>query len=110
MEYRFINRYGNEILFIREGDSFEMKGGDYYRYLFNVDDEGNFLNYDAIDPSGGPYVSVGMDMGYIHKDLKGANILVDSDGTVHHFVTKKVKLSDFGCSKLIEKTLSSVND
>jgi hypothetical protein len=71
MEYRFINRYGNEILFIREGDSFEMKGGDYYRYLFNVDDEGNFLNYDAIDPSGGPYVSVGMDMGYIHKDLKG---------------------------------------
>ena len=21
-----------------------MKGGDYYRYLFNVDDEGNFLN------------------------------------------------------------------
>lgn len=71
MEYRFINRYGNEILFIREGDSFEMKGGDYYRYLFNVDDEGNFLNYDAIDPSGGPFISVGMDMEYIHNDLKG---------------------------------------
>lgn len=71
MEYKFINRYGNEILFIREGDTFEMKGGDYYRYLFNVDDEGNFLNYDAIDPSGGPYISVGMDMGYIHEDLKG---------------------------------------
>lgn len=71
MEYKFINRYGNEILFIREGDSFEMKGGDYYRYLFNVDDEGNFLNYDAIDPSGGPFINVGMDMEYIHKDLKG---------------------------------------
>jgi len=71
LEYRFINRYSNEILFIREGDSFEMKGGDYYRYLFNVDDEGNFLNYDAIDPSGGPYISVGMDMEYIHEDLKG---------------------------------------
>jgi hypothetical protein len=71
MEYKFINRYGNEILFIREGDSFEMKGGDYYRYLFNVDDEGNFLNYNAIDPSGGPFISVGMDMEYVHEDLKG---------------------------------------
>ena len=71
MEYKFINRYGNEILFIKEGDSFEMKGGDFYRYLFNVDDEGKFLNYNAIDPSGGPYISVGMDMEYIHKDLKG---------------------------------------
>ena len=48
-----------------------MKGGDYYRYLYNVDDEGNFLNYNAIDPSGGPYISVGMDMEYIDKDLKG---------------------------------------
>ena len=71
MEYKFINRYGNEILFIKEGDTFEMKGGDYYRYLFNVGKEGNFLNYDAIDPSGGPYISVGMDMEYIHEDLKG---------------------------------------
>ena len=26
---------------------------------------------DAIDPSGGPYISVGMDMEYIHEDLKG---------------------------------------
>lgn len=71
MEYKFINRYSNEILFIKEGDTFEMKGGDYYRYLYNVDDEGNFLNYNAIDPSGGPYISVGMDMEYIDKDLKG---------------------------------------
>lgn len=71
MEYKFINRYGNEILFIKEGNTFEMKGGDYYRYLFNVDNEGNFSSYEAIDPSGGPYVSVGMDMEYIHEDLKG---------------------------------------
>ena len=71
MEYKFINRYGNEILFLREGNSFEMKGGDYYRYLFNVDDEGNFLNYEAVDPSGGPYISVGMDMEYIDDSLKG---------------------------------------
>jgi mitogen-activated protein kinase kinase kinase len=35
----------------------------------------------------------------VHKDLKGANILLNHNGTV--------KLTDFGCSKKIEKTLSS---
>lgn len=35
----------------------------------------------------------------IHKDIKGANTLVDGDGTV--------KLADFGCSTQIEKTLSN---
>jgi hypothetical protein len=71
MEYKFINRYGDEITFIKEGDEIEMKGGDYYRYLFDVDGDGNFVAYNAIDPSGGPFVNVGMDMGYIHEDLKG---------------------------------------
>jgi hypothetical protein len=93
MEYKFINRYGNEILFIKEGDSFEMKGGNYYRYLFNVDEEGKFLNYDAIDPSGGPFISVGMDMEYIHNDLKGLVIeSIERNGEKEEKIILKTKL------------------
>ena len=35
----------------------------------------------------------------VHCDLKGANVLVDE-------VTQKVKLTDFGCSKLFESSIS----
>ena len=76
MEYNFKNRYNENISFIGEGETFEMKGGEYYRYLFNVDKDGNFESYHAVDPSGGPFIGVGMDMGYIHDDLKG--LMVES--------------------------------
>lgn len=65
--YQVTNRYGKPIKFIRSGDDLVMKGGEYYRYLFSDDGSGYF----AVDPSGGPFVNVGMDMGSLHKKLNG---------------------------------------
>ena len=75
MEYNFKNRHDENISFIGEGESFEMKGGDFYRYLFNLD-ENDKPKYTAVDPMGGPFIGLGMDMGYIHDDLKG--LMVES--------------------------------
>ena len=63
--YQVMNRYGQPIRFIESESGFMMKGGDYYRYLFNEGDDG----YYAVDPSGGPFISVGTDLSIVHKKI-----------------------------------------
>jgi hypothetical protein len=85
--YQITNRYGKPIKFIRSGDDLVMKGGDYYRYLFSEDGS----EYYAVDPSGGPFVSVGTDMGSLHKKLKG-NIVNSIDIDIESGkITLKIK-------------------
>ena len=67
---------------------FEMKGGDFYRYLFNLDENDN-PKYSAVDPMGGPFIGVGMDMGYIHDDLKG--LIVESIDRVENKIILNTK-------------------
>lgn len=65
----FKNRHGEDITFIKNGDEIEMNGGEYYRYIYSHEEPND--DYYAVDPSGGPFISVGMDMGFIHEDFKG---------------------------------------
>lgn len=60
----YINRYGDNIVFeeINE-NTVKMSGFDHYRY------GGNF-----IDPSGGPFIKVGIDIGRYFDDGKTRKI------------------------------------
>jgi hypothetical protein len=55
---KYINRYGDKILFTEiSPNEVEMSGFEYYRY-----------GDDFVDPSGGPYISVGTDIGRYFED------------------------------------------
>jgi len=60
----YTNRYGDVITFqyINE-NQIQMIGGNYYRTGYNEDKTINF-----VDPSGGPYLGVGMDIGRYFED------------------------------------------
>ena len=56
----YINRYGDKITFTEISDNkIEFSGFNHYRY-----------GSDFIDPSGGPYISVGTDVGRYFEDDK----------------------------------------
>lgn len=61
------NRYGNPIEFRRLSENeFIMSGGQWIRFGAENEEDRLANKYTFVDPSGGPYISEGMTMGYVH--------------------------------------------
>jgi hypothetical protein len=68
MQITINNRYNDAITFTQlEENKFLMGGGKYCRYGWDSEDDLAAKRYTFVDPSGGPYISQGMTMGYIHQ-------------------------------------------
>lgn len=82
---KYRNRDGDTIVFERQGETVVMSGyGEYYRvgYLDSSKDNLGFM-----DPSGGPMISVGDDLGDFGKQLKGCvvkKIEIGNQITIFH--------------------------
>jgi hypothetical protein len=80
----FVNRYEDTISFVQSGDwTIRMIGGEYYRYGYT----GKFNQHNMVDPSGGPYIAAGSDMGRFLKQWKG---LIVSHITVESVTNEKI--------------------
>lgn len=66
------NRYGNPIEFTRISDNqFIMSGGQWYRMGFDSEKPLEENKYVFADPSGGPYITQGLTMGYVNQGWMG---------------------------------------
>jgi len=67
MEY--INRENKIHTFTLDGDGNILWDGDFFysRRLFSAET----LKTEAVDPSGGPFIQVGLNMGYIDESFDG---------------------------------------
>ena len=84
MKIELRNRYNDVITFTRiEQDKFVMSGGQYYRFGWDSEEDVKNKRYVFVDPSGGPYISEGMTMGYIHPNWLGkiVNYITVMEGT-----------------------------
>jgi len=65
------SRYGDERVF-------EILSSDKIAYVFTDDHVGMSMDAEgklsSVDPSGGPYIGIGNNLGYIHKDLDGLTV------------------------------------
>lgn len=74
-EYR--NRYGDVFLFTYDKETntilWEVQKGsfDYIRYGWENNVTAADNRYNMVDPSGGPYISSGMESKFVIKNLKG---------------------------------------
>ena len=72
------NRYGNEYSFVKTGDNEYTIAGDleYWRYGGREGVEMAFDNLGFVDPSGGPFISIGYEI----EGRKVTNIAVNLEG------------------------------
>ena len=86
LKFDFVNRYGDTISFVQSGDwTIRMIGGEYYRYGYTGKEPLN--QYNMVDPSGGPYIASGSDMGRFAKEWRG---LIVSHITVESVTNEKI--------------------
>jgi len=72
MQIQFSNRHNDVITFTQlEENKFLMGGGKYCRYGWDSEEDFQSKRYSFVNPSGGPYISQGMTMGYIHQNWVG---------------------------------------
>ena len=71
MRVDYYNRYGDIIVFEKLDDNtIKMSGFEYSRTGYNIDNE----TIEFIDPSGGPYIAVGMNLGNYFNTKKDMTI------------------------------------
>lgn len=76
MQVEFKNRYNDSIVFTRmDENQFLMQGFKHFRTGWASEEDRIANKYCFVDPSGGPYVSQGMTMGYI--DMRWIGKIVD---------------------------------
>lgn len=67
--YKYKNRYGDVFTFTPDEDGNLLWEGDFQYCRFGFEESPDNLN--MIDPSGGPYITIGTDMGRFSKDWEG---------------------------------------
>jgi hypothetical protein len=93
MKTTYINRYGDEIIFEQtETNKIEMSGYDVHIRVSYADEEQT--KYRMVDPSGGPYITTGMNIGRYF------------DGKIGNQIVEKI---EFGNNKIIFTTKNENN-
>ena len=89
LTYNHINRYNDTITFTQSSDwTIRMIGGEYYRHAWKTKEQLENQQYTMADPSGGPYIGSGSDMGRFLKQWQGLIVkhITVSDTTNEHIL------------------------
>jgi hypothetical protein len=68
----YTNRYGDVFTFTPDNDGNLLWEGNFEFARYGFEESPDNLN--MVDPSGGPYIDMGTDVGRFHKDMKGKKV------------------------------------